>query len=337
MKENIYTLLNEMDHGTEGYGSFSADPSDVKKWKKKMFGEKGKKRSALKYAAAAACVCLAGIAVSPAGYEVYAQVSAAVYNLSKILGIRKDLSPYSMVVGETLEKNGISVTLNDVILDDETILVSYMARSEETLDSIEAEMNLHPDIMAVVDGVMAQGASGSSEKSDENSIVGYTAIEVSGINAEKQMDIKLDFSVKDQKIGSIAFSATGAELMADTKTAKIDKSFTLPDGSEITIERFTTNNVNQKIYFTTASGRLEYNLALKGKDDCGNEVEFGVRFFGNGKGRMEVSTINNGFIDEKAKELHLMLYAVEFPKESGRMSNDFQPVGEEFTVLLPEG
>ncbi|MDO5539627.1 MAG: DUF4179 domain-containing protein [Eubacteriales bacterium] len=337
MKENIYNLLNDIDHHIEKYNSFPADPADVKKWKGKMFFHKRAKQGWMKYAAAAAFICIAGIAVSPVRYEVYAQVGAAVYNLARLLGIQKDLSPYSTVVGETIERNGVSVTLNDVILDDESLLISYMVRSDKKMDSAETEMALHPDILLSIDGVMMQiGASGSSEKVEENSIAGSETIEVPGIDVQKQMDMKLDFWVNGRKIGDMAFEATGAELMANTKTVEISRSFTLPDGSEVTLERYTTSDINQKVYLSTAAERLHYDLKLKGADDLGHEVEFNMRIFADGRGRMEVSTIDNGFVNENAKELYLTLYAVEFPEESGRMSNDFQPVGEEFTITLPE-
>ena len=42
----------------------------------------------------------------------------------------------------------------------------------------------------------------------------------------------------------------------------------------------------------------------------------------------------DGPLSTEAKSLTLTPYAVEFPKESGRMSDDFKPVGESFTIEL---
>ena len=43
---------------------------------------------------------------------------------------------------------------------------------------------------------------------------------------------------------------------------------------------------------------------------------------------------SKGAVSENAKQLTLKLYAVPFPKESGKMSNDYKQVGEEFTIDL---
>lgn len=333
MKKEIYTLLNEIEHDAGSWGEFSADAADVKKWKKSVFRKEKSGQRWMRYVAAAACVCVLGTAVSPAGKSVYAKVSAAVYSLSKMLGIQKDLSPYQVVVGETVEKNGISATLNEVLLDDETLMISYVVQSEEVM---EMEGASYPDVNVAIDGVRTSAAvGGGMEQIDEHSMVICADVEMPGVNPEKQMDMEMEFYFGEEKLGTIAFSVSGAELLTDTRRVELNKTFRLPDGTEITLEKYTTSNVNQKIYFTTSTGKCEYNLKLVGTDDLGNEAEFSPRTFIEGKGRMEVSTINNGYINENAKELTLTLYAVAFPEESGRMSNDFEQVGEPFTITLP--
>lgn len=39
-------------------------------------------------------------------------------------------------------------------------------------------------------------------------------------------------------------------------------------------------------------------------------------------------------LDENAKELILTPYAVKFPEQGGKLSNDFEQVGEEFKISL---
>ena len=34
MKQEVYTLLNEMEHSADSYGEFRADADDVRNWKK---------------------------------------------------------------------------------------------------------------------------------------------------------------------------------------------------------------------------------------------------------------------------------------------------------------
>lgn len=336
MKDPVYNLLNEIDHQPESYAQFEASPADVQKWKKSMSKSKPKSgQSWIKYTAAAACICLIAAVAGPAGQTVYAQVNAFLYSLSDLLGISKDLSPYSTVIGESISKDGITVTLNDVILDDETLLVSYTTTSAEPLTD-EADDASHPELSGIyINGQqMAAGAGGSMEKKDEHTIVSCMTIEMPDIDPAKQMDMELRFSQSNSAFGSFSFTASGKELQADTATIKLDQTFTLPDQSQLTLTRYTASDVNQKIYFESSLDEYVYDLMLKGCDDLGNDVEFVVRFFRKGEGRMEVNTIDNGYINENAKELTLTLYAVKMPETSGKMSSDYEPVGEPFMIPL---
>lgn len=96
----------------------------------------------------------------------------------------------------------------------------------------------------------------------------------------------------------MAFSASGKELALDTKTLELKETIPLPDGTEITLQKYASNSMGQKIYFTTTSDKYTYDVILQGTDDLGNPVEFLIRHMSDGQGRMEVSTITNGYIHE---------------------------------------
>lgn len=336
MKDTIYTLINEIDNQSDTYDHFEAELADVQKWKKSILKPNQKSRSGwMKYTAAAACACLLLAAAGPARGTVYAQVNAIIYSLSELLGISKDLSPYSTVIGESISKNGITVTLSDVILDDETLLVSYTTSTSESLDNAETEAAYLGFPTVLINGQRASvAAGGSSEKIDDYTMVSCLSIELADIDTSKQMDISIQFNINNTNIGNFAFTASGEELLANTSTVVLDRTFTLPDGSQLTLTRYTASDVNQKLYFESTLKEYTYDLMVKGCDDLGNDVQFSVRFFDSGEGRMEVDTLYNGYIDENAKELTLTLYAAEMPEGDGRMSNDYEPVGDAFTISL---
>ena len=52
-------------------------------------------------------------------------------SLSTLLGVEEDLSPYSTVVGKSISKNGITVTLNEVILDGHSLIISYKTKIKD--------------------------------------------------------------------------------------------------------------------------------------------------------------------------------------------------------------
>lgn len=74
-------------------------------------------------------------------------------------------------------------------------------------------------------------------------------------------------------------------------------------------------------------------MVLRGKDDLGNKIEFCMSHEADGQGIFVFTTIH-GNLDENASVLTLTPYAVKFPEESGKLSNDFKPVGKEFTIDL---
>jgi hypothetical protein len=53
----------------------------------------------------------------------------------------------------------------------------------------------------------------------------------------------------------------------------------------------------------------------------------------DGKGIFKLSTID-GNLNDDARVLTLTPYAVKFPEQSGKLSNDYKPVGPEFTIDL---
>lgn len=337
MKDDIYTLLNEMDNAPDSYQNAIPTNEEMKKWKKSFSKKTAISHKWGKYAAVAAvCICILGASLGPARQIVYAQVKAVTYDLAHLLGISKNLTPYQTVVGQSLSRDGITVTLNDVILDDETLLVSYTTTVPDSVSDPAVQSDYFTDASVYVNGKsIATACSGSVSAADEHNLISCLEIEVPGIDLSGSQDMEISFTTKNKKIGSLEFSASGEELSADTVVVNLNQSVTLPDGTALTFTKYTGSRVNQKIYFELPSGRCPYDIKLEGTDNLGNPVEFLIRYIDNGKGRMEVSTINNGYIHEDAQFLILTPYAVKMPETNGKMSNDFQAVGDAFTIELP--
>ena len=129
MNEQIYTLLNEIDNQPDSYEIPQVSDLEMKKWKKQFSSRRVSRRSRKKYVAAAAIVCILGgsLLFPPAQFIAYAGMKTVTYNLSQLLGIQKDLSPYRTMVGKSISKDGYTVTLNDVVLDENILYAFYSA------------------------------------------------------------------------------------------------------------------------------------------------------------------------------------------------------------------
>ena len=123
MKNSVYDLLNDIQSSPEIYPAAPVTQEDMRNWKKafdakRRAGAGSKKHHWKKYAAvAAAAALLIGAGSLPATrITAYAAIKSVAYDLGQLLGISKDLEPYTTVVGQSESKDGITVTLNEVIL-----------------------------------------------------------------------------------------------------------------------------------------------------------------------------------------------------------------------------
>ena len=323
MKDPIYELLNDIDSSPESYPAAQVTQKDMQSWKEAF---KAKKHSSGPSG---------NRAVRKHRYVKYAAAAAAAVDLGQLLGISGDLSPYTTVVGESVSKDGVSVTLNEVIMDENMMYITDTVTTSEKMDTVEKQMGYTADAMVFINGKMASsGASGGIEQADDYNLVSTMEIDLPNVDTSGTVDMEIRYSVAGKEIGTIAFTASGAELLADTVTIPLNEVVTLPDDSTLSLEKYTTSEVGQKIFFTLSPEKVVYDVILKGEDNLGNPVEFITRSIHDGQGRMEVSTIDNGYVNDQAESLTLTPYAVKFPETSGKMSNDYQPVGEAFTIQL---
>lgn len=336
MKKNIYDLLNDVEIDLTEYDQEGFTDIEKKKFKN-SYKKSIKKNNIIykKYASIALIALLTiGLLGVNLGGSVWANINMIAFDLANYLGIEKDLDDYKTVVNKSIAKTGVTIQLNEVILDHNQLVVSSTLTSSTKLGEYYSL-----DSSIYVNGKkINSGASGSSKLIDE-----YTAEEVMFHDLEDNfsgdLDIKIVFSDPvingSTKSGRwvFEFKTNGDELVADTKEILIDYTFALPNGQSISLEKYTSNNLGQKIYFSKSSKDTSYNMVLKGHDDLGNKVEFFMSRTNGCNGIFNLETID-GNLNENANKLSLTPYTVKLPEQSGKMSHDFKKVGEEFTIDL---
>ena len=184
MKDPIYELLNDIDSSPESYPAAQVTQKDMQSWKeafkakKHSSGPSGnravRKHRYVKYAAAAAAavVLICAGSIPSVRITAYAAVKSVTYDLGQLLGISGDLSPYTTVVGESVSKDGVSVTLNEVIMDENMMYITDTVTTSEKMDAVEKQMGYTADAMVFINGKMASsGASGGIEQADDYNLV----------------------------------------------------------------------------------------------------------------------------------------------------------------------
>lgn len=274
------------------------------------------------------------------GDEVIANMKLAMFDIGNYLGVNKDLEDYKTVVNRAISKNGITVQLNEVILDKDEVIVATTIKSDEKLGE-NGHINLFGDVY--INGrSVSNAASGGSSKIDEYTEESVLSYKLTEELKEGDLDIEIRYDQgyinidgEENKVRGpwkFEFRANGDTLSENTNSIEINNSFELENGQKITLNEYRSNPVGQKIYYSIENKDKNnvYDVVLRGHDDLGNEVEFYSSYEELTNGLMK----NQKVISEEATTLTLTPYAVAYPKESGKMSNDYKQAGKEFTIKI---
>lgn len=336
MKNDIYDLLNSIDNQIDTFETVDITSTDLKNWKNSFTAKKktsAKKHTWKKYvAAAAAFVLILGGSSAPIRQNVYAQSKQIMESLSTLLGIHEDISTYSKVIGKSISKDGVTVTLNEVILDGNKLIVSYKAKVDNSgiLKKLKAknmdELFIDTDILINGKNV-SQSSGGSSHATDALTAVGSSEIELDdSSNLVGKCNFAIDFSCSSLKsnlsLGKLKFTASDKELNAVTTTIPLNYTFTLPDKTRITLKNYRGNLVNQQIAFSMTNSDCGMNgdILLKGKDNLGNPVEFYLSSSDEKGGEFEIDRIS-GFPSSKATSITLTPYYADYRTHSSDTSD----------------
>lgn len=341
MKNDIYTMLNDADINLEQYKKEDFNDIERKnlkaKFRRSINAKKTYKRN-IAVAAVVALVLIVGIIGSNA--EVYAtKVSNLIgRDIGSVLGIQRNLDEYKTVVNKAVTDKGITVKLNEVILNGNQLIVYSNINSDEKLeDNRRAWMSF---CTVYVNGKKASYAAGGTSGNVDD----YTTEEVMTYDLEK-VDLSGDLNIKilcdsirlDGKetkgTWDFEFKTNGNQLKIDTKEMTLNNKFTLENGKEYTLTKYTGNAIGQKIYASALVANLKtksaYNISLIGHDDLGNKVSFYMKFDAKNE-----ALFTAGGINKNAKTLTLTPYAAKFPEKNDRMNCEDKKVGDEFTIDL---
>lgn len=338
MKTNIYQLLNQVETDFSEYNEEPLNELQSKSIKNRILKgiHKTPRGKVYKRILAAACICLcASVAAGPLKGEVHAAMKYMSYHIGEFLDINQDLTPYEQIVNKSVENAGIKMTLNSVILDENELIVSTTCVYEKPIEIENDNISLNANIF--VNGRrVTDGSSGGTRQVDAHTTESVMNYDLNGIETGGVLNFELEFydNMKESKdTWDFAFGADGSELCIDTVKLPLENRFTLPNNSEVTLNQYTSNALGQKIYFTVSKEGTAYNMKLEGIDNMGNKVSFTLSRVRGQNGRFNIDELYS-HLSQDASSLNLKLYAVEMPTESGKMSNDFQSVGEPFTIQL---
>lgn len=193
MSRDIYNILNEVEIDLDDY--YKEELSDIEKKKiknnlKKTTKQKGKYKKAASAVAAVAIICttLFGTNLGAAAYENVEQV---LYKISNYLGIEKSLEDYTTVLNKSITKEGITIRLNEVILDGNELIVSTTTSSNEKIEN----GYVREGGKIYINGKSESYASGgSSREINENTVESVMSYALSTEDLSGDLNVKIVFS-----------------------------------------------------------------------------------------------------------------------------------------------
>lgn len=346
MSKDIYDMLNDITIDLEELNKDGFDDIEKKqiknRFKKSINKNKDKNRKKGIIAAVIVCAITVGTFGSGFGTSVAAAIKLASVDIASFLGINKDLDMYKTVVGQTKSSDGVSIQLDEVVLNGNELVVSTTTKYEK--DDSKTE-NIHAFGQVFINGTkMSESSGGTGKVTDDSESQEVMTYSLKDNQLKGDLDIKIVYSsillngeIVKIKPCIFKFTTNGDELAVNTIELPINYSFKLENGSIVKLNNYVSNVIDKKIYLTIENinkSKVSYNIQLRGYDDYGNKIVFETRQMSEEQGMLKLSTVLGEEISDEATELTLIPYAVAHPEQSGKLNNDYKQVGEKFTIKI---
>lgn len=241
-------------------------------------------------------------------------------------------------VGETVTRQGLAVTLEEVLLDANKVAYCVKVHSDERWGMPLTYANIVSHVYVNKQKIVDNPSYVSWTADDHTQvIVGEVALNP-GMNLKG--DVSLQIQVTDVCTTPAISDKWNFETVVNVDRANehTTKDLTttvmkLTTGDVLTIHKVVCTSTDCKVYMTLETERKnkdDVNLHLDGEDNLGERISDDNCTVKKVKGKHEyevVASFTGGF-GKKVKKLRLAPYWMDFAKHK------YQKIGEDFTVIL---
>nr|WP_302419470.1 DUF4179 domain-containing protein [uncultured Romboutsia sp.] len=339
MSKNIYEILNDVDIDLEELDNAKFSDIDKTIVKKRIIKKLSKNNNYKKYSLIAS-ILIISICLINKDFVSYAKeiIEDVGYKLSKALYLPYDLDDYTDVINQSITKNGIELTLNDVVLNNDEINFTYTTKSHKKLDEIGYDDLLVTEISINDKDISVLGGSGIDYIDDytAKTIMTGTLFGIDKNELKGNVDIKIKFELWNEgKVKGrpwvFEFKANGKQLALDTEEVNINKTIELESGAKIKLEKFTKNKIGEKFYLSIENYNYEkyYDIKIKGVDKKGLEVVFNMT---NCISEEPILERHYTGTDLDLENMKFTVYVAEVQSGYMTFDSDFKKVSDEFTI-----
>lgn len=197
--------------------------------------------------------------------------------------IKKDLNfeAYKTVIDKTAENSLGRLTLNEIIIDDNQILLNATFKPVKGLN-FDHRIFFFPQVFVNGKEFTVRNGGQTIQQSDKTYTI-YSSVKLSELpedkilnldiryndwNGEKKIDVPWEFQVE----------ASQEQLQEDRKVFPVDKKVKLLADQEITIEKVVSTPISTTIYFHSEKSLLNEALHFKIQSATGESWPFNVAY-----------------------------------------------------------
>jgi hypothetical protein len=280
----IYKELNDVKVDLSEYMEDELTSAQIRKWNNRIAKKirTSKPSRSMKYAGAAAIVILAisiAISSSQVSFAKIPLIGGVIEKSLELTGFREkvDFTPYKTELGSTVENDYGKLTLGEVMIDGDQLIISanYISADKNNLDLYpypypkEIRMN-GKDIGLVTSG----GTIGPLDRS----LITYV-VQIKEIPIGNSIEFHVLFNYGDQQKTIdhpwiFDFNVPTEQMAKDSQTIKIDRVIKYDDGQSVLIKRMVVTPISTAVYYEATEGFIPYKL----ETESGVEIKSVSRF-----------------------------------------------------------
>lgn len=164
-----------------------------------------------------------------------------------------DIDPYKTVIEQSVSYNGITISLNEVVLDERQILMAYTV----TQDKADFSEISFPYTRLYINGKeIRTGGGGSHLDVDRHTRRYIESKDIDTTNIDGNLDIKIVFEKRPGSSSQdefwngkweFSFNTNKEKLMSNTRRIPINKTLSLPNNGTVTIKDITITPISTTI------------------------------------------------------------------------------------------
>lgn len=310
-------------------------------------------KSSLIWELKVACAVLFILAGSMAVFhtDVEAAFQKMVTMISEILGIEEDISSFADVKGIPISQNGLTLTLEEVVLDKNQLFMLLSQKFESDDAKVDTVLLQEVRINRVPLDILNEYITDATlEEPIHNYLLSYYLED--SVVPEGNVEMDAMFTVSNADNGSeigkyhFTFHTTPEELEEKTVRIPMNQNIVIAEDSELKLSEITVNCIESTIVGNCDKLPMSAEYYLKGQDDYGNEVTYRLLSYENPKAVFVKET--DCHIAPDAEELELQLYRHSWGEPDsaseegefiigGSIDDDvseMEPIGDSFIVNI---